>query len=449
MRKHPGSLRRALTRQMIILQVLVLLLFGLLAALPIAKVYGTGPNLDEGVISIIAESIGRGASGGLTLSESTRLDRVREAFPNFWFIVEDVNQNSVRIGDIPENATQSVGEITRVSSADITDTGNPETPTAILRTSEGEAGKVWILTAGGPSANNRRMLEVLANPFFLGLLVIITVVSLLAVPILVSRQLKGVEHLSNQADNVDINQPGVRLASTSLPTEIRPLVNAVNAALERVDEGVERQRKFMANAAHELRTPIAILQARLELPESNFDRKRLLLDVARLSNLADQLLDLQRMEILSPELERLDLVALLADAAADLAPLAITAGTVMTFDAEIEHFHVLGDRGALSRALTNVMQNALVHGGKNGQINVAVTKNGTVLIEDSGPGIPQEQRKTIFEPFHRLSSDGKGAGLGLHLVSEIVGRHHGHIAVGDSAEGGARFEIHLPAMTLV
>ena len=153
-------------------------------------------------------------------------------------------------------------------------------------------------------------------------------------------------------------------------------------------------------------------------------------DVARLSTLADQLLDLQRMEILSPDLERLDLVALVADVTADLAPLAVTSGTVMTFDAKVEHRHVRGDRGALSRALTNLMQNALVHGGKNGRIHIAVTQDGVVVVEDSGPGVPQEQRRTIFEPFHRLSSDGRGSGLGLHLVSEIVRRHHGHVVVG-------------------
>src|SRR5690606_18716149 len=164
----------------------------------------------------------------------------------------------------------------------------------------------------------------------------------------------------------------------------------------------------------------------------------------RLTNLANQLLDLQRLDADTTVFQRVNLVELAAQVTADMAPLAIAAGDEISFDAEDEVVTVSADPASLSRALVNLIQNAVIHGGHKAMIRVAVGRDGTLRVADSGPGIPEEHRQTIFEPFNRVLPLDQGAGLGLNLVRDIVNRHQGRITVGDSPEGGALFEISLP-----
>src|SRR5690606_18817742 len=135
-----------------------------------------------------------------------------------------------------------------------------------------------------------------ASPIFVALLTLMTLASFLILPVIISRQLRGVEHAAAEAERIDVAQRGIRLSSAHVPEELHSLVRAVNAALQRLDDGMERRQRFLADAAHELRTPIAILQTRVELLPPSEQRNQLMLDVARLTNLANQLLDLQRLD---------------------------------------------------------------------------------------------------------------------------------------------------------
>ena len=124
--------------------------------------------------------------------------------------------------------------------------------------------------------------------------------------------------------------------------------------------------------------------------------------------------------------------------------MAIAAGDEISFDPEVDSVTVAADPASLSRAIVNLIQNAVIHGGHNSAIRVAVGRDGSVRVADSGPGIAQEYRQAIFEPFNRVVPLDQGAGLGLSLVKDIVERHNGHITVGDAPGGGALFEIRLP-----
>src|SRR5690606_32944201 len=141
-----------------------------------------------------------------------------------------------------------------------------------------------------------------------------------------------------------------RLSMELVPDELHSLVRAVNAALQRLDDGIERRHRFIAGAAHELRTPIAILQTRLELMHGVEHHGKLMLDVARLANLANQLLDLERLEAGVPRFQRSNLVELATEVAADMAPVVIAAGSTIVFHAETENVLVLCDPPSLSRA---------------------------------------------------------------------------------------------------
>ena len=439
-----GSLRAKLTWRMVAMQALVLLAFTTVAAIPIVELIREEQGLDDGVIEHIADSIHRNAAGGLDLVLDDDVTEDVADYPRFWFYATDIDGDSVQMGNHPEEVDDLLDDLPRLNSANIADIGPSEAPSAIVRRQDSDAGRLWIITGGGPEIRYKAILATFGNPLFVGLLSLLTLVSFLVIPWIVRQQLRGVEHVAAEADRIDVDQRGIRLSPAHVPDELHSLVGAVNAALQRLDDGMGRRQRFLADAAHELRTPIAILQTRIELLPDDDQRSRLMLDVARLANLANQLLDLQRLDADLTVLEPINLVDLAAQVTADMAPLAIAAGDEISFDAEVENVMVNGDAASLSRAMINLIQNAVVHGGSKSAIRVGVGRDGSLRVTDTGPGIAEEHRQSIFEPFNRILPLDQGAGLGLNLARDIVTRHHGRITVGAAPRGGARVEKSLP-----
>ncbi|HEY8576926.1 MAG TPA: HAMP domain-containing sensor histidine kinase [Devosia sp.] len=438
------SLRVRLTWRMVAMQALVLMAFSILAAIPLYEIGRSEQSLDDDIIEHIAEAIQRDPSGGLrpVMDDETRSELAQ--FPHFWFYAVDTEGNATQLGPIPDSIDNLLDDLPRLNSADIADIGPAEAPGAIMRRHESDAGQLWIITGGGPELRFKLIFEILGDPVFLGLLFMLTFVSFLVIPWIVTRQLRGVDDVAAEADRIDVAERGIRLSPAHVPEELHSLVGAVNAALQRLDDGMDRRQRFLADAAHELRTPIAILQTRIELLPEGLERSRLMLDVARLANLANQLLDLERLDADLSVFAPVNLVDLAAQVTADIAPLAIAAGDEITFESDADDVTVQGDAASLSRALVNLIQNAVVHGGKNATITVGVGRQGVLRVADSGPGIAEEHRQSIFEPFNRIVPLDQGAGLGLSLVQDIVSRHKGKVRVGDSPAGGALFEIFLP-----
>jgi len=307
------------------------------------------------------------------------------------------------------------------------------------------AGGLFVDDSGVPLTTERFIhgLRFVFEMVILPNLGLMTVATLIATPLVIRRALASLGDAAEQAESIDSGPPGRRLVIAGVPDEIRPLIRAFNDALGRLDDGYERQQRFLADAAHELRTPIAILQIRLESLADSSERTRLLEDSARLGALAEQLLDLQRLNQPGSHRMRVDLVAIGQRVTMDLAPLAINAGYAICFEPETERVCAMGDELSLARAVTNLVQNAIEHGGRQGMIAVRVGRSGTITVSDEGAGIPAEHRERIFEPFHRLQPRPRGAGLGLNLVREIVRWHDGEIAVLDESRG-ASFRITLP-----
>lgn len=442
-----GSLRGQLTRGMIWMQVLVLLTFTTLAAIPIVNIISVDQGrLDPGIIDDAAASIHRNAAGGLDLVPVPALERTIAAYPHMWIYAVDEGGSSVELGTVPAHIGPMLADLTSLESASVADTGDPLARYAIMRQHDSTAGLLWIMAAGGPEIGMSALGRALSNPIFLGILIVLVAASFLVIPLMVDHQFRGVEGIAAQADMIDVNQSGVRLSSDKVPDEIHPLVGAINAALQRLDDGIVRRQRFLADAAHELRTPIAVLQTRVEMLPDGAERTRLMLDLARLANLANQLLDLQRLEAAEPDFKPVDLVALAAEVTSEIAPLAIAAGDVIAFDASADRVMVQGDAAALARALTNLIQNAIVHGGAGVSITVGVDGDGSLRVSDTGQGVAEADREVIFEPFHRVTPLDHGAGLGLNLVKNIVTKHRGTISVTDAPGGGALFAIRLPVV---
>jgi signal transduction histidine kinase len=200
----------------------------------------------------------------------------------------------------------------------------------------------------------------------------------------------------------------------------------------------------MAAAAHELRTPVAILNTRIASLSPGPEKTHLQEDAARLSTLTEQLLDLERFEQQAVRFVSVDLVAIGQRVVVDLAPLAFAAGYQMSFEPEDEAVAISGDQISIERALTNLVQNAIEHGGRAGTITIRVARTPFIEVSDQGSGIPPEARDRVFEPFHRLHPQGRGIGLGLNLVQDIMRRHGGQVVVLDAPSGGASLRMIFP-----
>ena len=263
----------------------------------------------------------------------------------------------------------------------------------------------------------------------------------------------------------------------AVPEEVAPLIRAINQLMLRQDASLKGQQRFIANAAHQLRTPLAGFKTQTELAlrqsthagdagELRASLAQMLLSTERATRMVNQLLALTRAERGGaghslPTITRVRLDALARDQVRERVPMALARRIDLGCDeARAEAVEVEGDPVLLAELLGNLIDNALRYTPSGGVINVHVhppaadrpTIGATLVVEDSGPGIAQEERELVFERFYRvLGSDPEGrnldgSGLGLAIVREIASRHHARISIGDAAVGGAVFTVAFPRL---
>jgi signal transduction histidine kinase len=270
--------------------------------------------------------------------------------------------------------------------------------------------------------------------------------TLVVAAVTIHRTLKPVTALSVQAGAITPRTTGLRLDEANVPAEVLPLVTAFNAALERLDRGFAMQRRFTANAAHQLRTPLAILRARLDGMDAGVEATALKRDCDRITRVVAQLLAIARLDAHEIEIaETVDLCALARETVSTLATLAIAEGRSLSLDAGAAPVAVRGNSAALGDALGNLIENALRFAPPRGTVEVVVRPGAALAVLDRGPGVKPEERARVFEPFWRGSDPrGPGSGLGLAIVAEIAAAHGGRVLALDRPGGGAEFRIELP-----
>lgn len=434
------SLTLQLSWRLIGLQIAIVL--GLIAALTYTLYNASVTYVDEDVTRTVADALGRDADGSLVLRSDEALDRLMASTPGLWFAVADETNHQLKRGDIPATYRPLLASLPELEASEIHTNSAPYALTMRIYVADTSIGRIHVIAGGAPLSGPGVLFVKLVAYLGWRMALPLGLLTLIGVPWLIRRAMAGVAEVAAQAQAINIDERGARLADRSVPRELQPLVRAFNAALERLNEGYDARDRFLVGAAHELRAPIAIIEARLEALAPGPDRTRLLTDVARLANLAEQLLDLQRLGKDVASLEPLDLVVLCREVTADVAPLVVDAGYELALDAPETPVSIIGDRLSLSRVLTNLIQNAIAHGGGRGLITVEVVDAG-FAVSDQGPGIPAEERLRIFEPFYRVRPSSKGTGLGLHLVQEIVTRHGGRIDAVEASGGGACFQVRL------
>ena len=271
------------------------------------------------------------------------------------------------------------------------------------------------------------------------------------------RALMPLHSFASQVEKVQMNNlADMRINEEVLP-EFRQLSRSFNQMLERLNNAFAAQRQFVGNAAHELRTPLALMQARLELfsaehpdvrPETAEFLALLREQTERLTQMTKTLLEMSNLQQVSRN-ERIQLAPMIEEIFTDLASLAEKKEISLVYDGDGV---MTGSDALIYRLLFNLTENAVKYNHPGGRVRVSVTQEPEKLlirVSDTGCGIPGEYQQSIFQPFFRVdksrSREFGGAGLGLSLVWEIANLHGGRVWVAESSEGGTTIAVELPA----
>lgn len=258
---------------------------------------------------------------------------------------------------------------------------------------------------------------------------------------------RGIDRVTRRALAIDPAAPPGSISLDEVPIELKPLVEALNRAFDEINTYIKMQRRFLGNAAHQLRTPLTLLRARIEDVAEPQLKIALVRDVRRLTSLVSAMLDLARLQNHAIEKRPIDLAVVTLDVLADFSPSALDAGIELSLEqAEEDAAVVQGVEAAIRSALANLVGNALIHASGAKRIT-AMLGRGSVSISDDGPGISPGDERKLIEPFQTGNAAEDGAGLGLSIVQEIMAAHGGEFIISSTPGGGTTASLRFPEAT--
>ncbi len=401
--------------------------------------------VNKSIADDLAPLIALGPDGPL-VTDRSQVDALSAENPQLWWIALDEAGRRLAHGRPPAELASVVASMTAFAPSELT--VNPSRPELSMRvdalTRDGQ--RILLMTGGGKPGSVQRTMGLLALFFTSWFALPLMALSAIAIPWSIWRATRGLHEVARQAASLALSGSTAHLSEGGVPREIRPLIRAFNEALDRIKAEHQARGRFLRDAAHEIRIPIAVLMARVEGMPAHPIKAELLTDLTRLTNLAEQLLDLQRLRGRAEDMAEVDLCEMAREVVADMAPLALSRGNELVLEAPEQAVHVRGQQASLMRVLANLVQNALVHGGSPGVVVVAIRRDAChafLEVSDDGRGVAPQARDEIFRPFVRGDAGSGGHGLGLHLVEEIVTLHGGRVMVGPSESGGASFVVQL------
>jgi two-component system sensor histidine kinase TctE len=391
----------------------------------------------------------------LDLPEEARRVLLSDTADRVWFAVATRDGRVLAGDDIPPAAHGARGAPQSEAFYDARVEGAPVRVVEVQVAADASSGRPGALVRVAETEAKRNGLarEILASVIVPQLLLIVIAGAVVWVGVV--RGLSPLERLRG-ALAARSHRDRSPVAAHDVPGEVMPLVDSINELLARLDKALTLQSRFIADAAHQLKTPIAAVRTELELAQRQGDPAQARQSIAsahagleRLSRLASQLLSLARNE---PEaagavqLAALDLDALVLEVAKEWVPAALRRDIDLGFEPSGQATRVRGDAARLRELLDNLLDNAVRYTRDGGRITVRVTAAGIVEVSDDGPSIPPSERVRVFERFHRLLGNSKdGSGLGLAIAQEIARIHGTEILLREDADGiGNTFSVALP-----
>jgi len=330
---------------------------------------------------------------------------------------------------------------------------------AVMVPSPADSGDaIYIQVAETESKRDSLIIETLtlAMPLQLGLLLIVTIFIWLAV----TSSLRMVDDIAVRLEGYEPEGLAPLDNVEDMPSEVKPLVKALNQLIGKLSDSQNTQRRFVANAAHQLRTPLATLQVQTEraLREPNPTMHLEALSqvfgaVTRLRHVVHQLLTLARSDTMERSDEqalkmvRVDLSKLVRDELERWADAAISHSIDLGYDGPEKVIEIDGEPYLLRELIGNLVDNAIRYGRTGGEVTLGLTTMPvTLFVDDNGPGIPAEERTLVLERFYRRSdAGGDGCGLGLAICREIAMRHGARLTIGDNSHScGTRVTVIFP-----
>lgn len=270
----------------------------------------------------------------------------------------------------------------------------------------------------------------------------VTVLMLLLNVYIVRRMIAPLSASAAEVDALDPSRMETRISIPANPREVRALVLAINRALDRLQDAMRTLESFAADTAHEMRTPLSILKLRIDALEPGPTKDRLREDVAAMTRLVNQMLDLAQADTLDAQMNHtVHLSALARDVVERMLPMAVARGC------DIELIDrggacVQGHGEALARVLANLIDNAIAHSPRDSRVDVVVGPGSRFEVRDRGPGFTPEITKHLFRRFWRGPGPNRtGAGLGLAIAQSILSRHGAAISADNASDGGAVFTV--------
>ncbi len=322
----------------------------------------------------------------------------------------------------------------------------------------GEQHRIHLLQVAASTDETRAVLGNVAR--FLAILVLVGMAAGAAAGWWLAGYAVGpIVEITRQAEGFELKRQHHRISARSETTELNRLVIVLNAMLERIDEALEWQRRFLADASHSIMTPLTILRGDIDValrrPRSAQEYEDVLVqsleDLKDVSILADDLITLARSDggALTPDLQRVAVTELLSNTAKTFESTARRAGTRIQVHADSDQF-VYADRALLERAVGNILDNAIKYASEGDEIVLSAARDADgwvqLSVADQGPGVPREQLDKLFDRFYRGAAgrqQGVGSGLGLPIAKAIIESHEGDIHVWSEPGKGTTVTVRL------
>lgn len=446
----PPTLARRVLIGIAVTQILVLFL-GPIASVSLSF-WSNDISLEElsadRVETLVADSLIRDESGDVRIEPNVELKQELERIPDLLFAAFDVHSTAPLAGSSPV-LVKELQDALRLRPMHLHFFLSEDK----VKRAHGMLGPHW--TKQGPyylAIYNQRprwsdIVDTFNNaisallPYLFGALLFSMCVSWYAM----RHCLQPLRALSEQASQVDLDRLSQQFSEKDVPGEIAPFVQAINEALARVYGSAQRMRRYFANAAHELRTPLAIMRARLENAPESALVVNLLNDSSKLQTIVEQALSAARLEEQKEAFDAdVDLQATVQQVVRSFFPLAVKSGRSIELETCEGMRLVKGNMAALTAVVSNLIDNALKMEPEGGTVIVRMHGRADVEVEDHGKGVAPEDRERIFEPFWRENDSTPGAGLGLAIAKNVMEKLGGRIWIEDTPGGGATFKLSFP-----